>query len=456
MWVIPRRRARALQNPWSPGSPGAEPPPVAGERGVRAGPGTTGIAARISALGVGKRAADTLSGLRYLARASGVAFASWFLLAGVACAQALSVLGVGFPLLSVLLRTVERTAARDLRMSSELLGRPLSAPAPKGRPGSRPYQITGFWRELRWTGMNAVAGLPLGLAVLVPALGAAICVTIPLWWWTLPPGIALTPALYPVDSWPAALAAPVAGLGHLALLGYLAPRLSGLHARLAHRALTSTREARLSARLAEVTTSRTEALEAHGAELRRIERDLHDGTQNRLVAVRMHLGIVERVIDPGQTRALELVRVAQGAAEEALAELREVVRSIYPPILADRGLGSAVASLAARSAVPCRVEAGDLAGIPAAVEATAYFAVAECLTNVAKHGGASRAWVRISADGRTLRVEVGDDGAGGADERAGTGLAGIRRRVAAFDGSTEVASPPGGPTTIRVELPCAC
>ena len=169
----------------------------------------------------------------------------------------------------------------------------------------------------------------------------------------------------------------------------------------------------------------------------------------------MHLGLIERVMAKDPERARELMTRAKDASEEALRDLRAVVRSIYPPILADQGLAAAVSSLASRSGVPCEVEVGELPRLPAAVEAAAYFVVTESLTNVAKHSGASRARVRLSEDAATLTVTVDDDGEGGADEHLGSGLSGIRHRVAAFDGRTRVTSPLGGPTVIEVRLPCA-
>src|SRR5699024_4085233 len=146
-------------------------------------------------------------------------------------------------------------------------------------------------------------------------------------------------------SWPAALLTPLVALVYLALFVLCVPRMADGHALLAHKMLLGTNRGRLRTRIAEVTALRQTALEAHGLELRRIERDLHDGTQNRLVAVRMHLGLVERLLAEDPERARELVGVAKGAAEEALGELRGVVRSIYPPILADQGLATALSSL---------------------------------------------------------------------------------------------------------------
>lgn len=211
-------------------------------------------------------------------------------------------------------------------------------------------------------------------------------------------------------------------------------------------------------RITQLTESRAGAVEAHGAELRRIERDLHDGAQARIVALSMRIGLAKQLLDRDPEVARQRLDEAQDGAEEALAELRHVVRGIHPPVLTDRGLAGAVRALAAGVTVP--VEA-DLDGVddgrrlPAAIEAAAYFVVAEALTNISKHSGATTATVRIARGPGVLRVHIGDDGCGGADEGAGSGLVGIRRRVAALDGTTRIVSPTGGPTEIEVELPCA-
>ncbi|WJV51414.1 sensor histidine kinase [Streptomyces flavofungini] len=228
------------------------------------------------------------------------------------------------------------------------------------------------------------------------------------------------------------------------------------------------RNAELAERVEELTVTRAGAVAAHGAELRRIERDLHDGTQARLVALSMRVGLARRAYDkqlaadPGAGPTdPEVVRGlladAQDQAEEALTELRHVVRGIHPPILTDRGLLGAVRALAAGSGLDVTVRDDGVADgprAPAAVEAAAYFVVAEALTNAAKHSGARRAGVELARAATGLRVLVHDEGCGGADESGGTGLLGMRRRVAALDGTMEVVSPAGGPTRIGVELPC--
>ncbi|MGX1755812.1 histidine kinase [Streptomyces lydicus] len=239
----------------------------------------------------------------------------------------------------------------------------------------------------------------------------------------------------------------------------------------------SRRTALLAERVEELTVTRAGAVAAHGAELRRIERDLHDGAQARLVALSMRVGLAKRAYDTNPEMARRLLDDAQDQAEEALTELRHVVRGIHPPILTDRGLVGAVRALAASSGLDVAVRADSVEEgprAPAAVEAAAYFVVAEALTNAAKHSGADRAAVELARGDGLLTVSVRDEGRGGAGTGSpggglgstgspgegaagapgGSGLLGIRRRVAALDGTVEVTSPAGGPTVIEVELPC--
>ncbi|MET7694115.1 histidine kinase [Streptomyces sp. NPDC005483] len=234
-------------------------------------------------------------------------------------------------------------------------------------------------------------------------------------------------------------------------------RLADTEARWSTVLLMPSPKARLARRVEELKETRADAIAAHEAELRRIERDLHDGAQANLVALSMRIGLAKRAYDRDPDAARKLLDDAQSQAEQALTELRHVVRGIHPPILTDRGLVGAVRALAAGSGLAVRVDDGGLdAGTraPAAVEAAAYFVVAESLTNVAKYSGTDRAEVRLARTRRGLTVRVRDEGRGGADESAGSGLLGMRRRVAALDGTFEVTSPAGGPTVIDVELPC--
>jgi signal transduction histidine kinase len=209
----------------------------------------------------------------------------------------------------------------------------------------------------------------------------------------------------------------------------------------------------LARRVERLEETRAGAVDVQESDLRRIERDLHDGAQARLVALGMSLGRAEQKLDDDPAAARELVAEARVGVEEALRELRDLARGIRPPVLADRGLEAAISSLADRSPLAVAVHA-DVSPRPAgAVETAAYFVVAETLTNAVKHSRATRVDVRLQRRGDVLSVEVADDGAGGADP-AGGGLTGLRRRVEALDGTLALTSPDGGPTVVRVELPC--
>jgi signal transduction histidine kinase len=217
--------------------------------------------------------------------------------------------------------------------------------------------------------------------------------------------------------------------------------------------LRAPRERELTERVDVLTETRRGALDVQAAELRRIERDLHDGAQARLVALSMQLGRAEEGL-ADRPEIAALVRQARAEATAANAELRDLARGISPPVLADRGLAAAAEALGNRAPVPVTVDAA-LGRRPApVVESAAYFVVAESLTNVAKHAPEASATVTIRLDGDTLDVIVADDGPGGADLAAGSGLDGLRRRVAALDGEFELTSPPGGGTRIEVRLPC--
>ncbi|BCJ75009.1 hypothetical protein CS0771_45530 [Catellatospora sp. IY07-71] len=216
--------------------------------------------------------------------------------------------------------------------------------------------------------------------------------------------------------------------------------------------LGHSRSEQLRRRVDQVVESRTATVDHNAAELRRIERDLHDGAQARIAAAGMNVGLAEKLVYTDPDSAVELLREARQTTVSALEDLRTLVRGIHPPVLADRGLAWGVEALAIPIPIPVTV-ALRLPRLAAPVESAAYFAVAECLANVAKHARASRAWVVGEHDGETLRLTVGDDGRGGADPRGG-GLAGVARRLAAFDGTMSVTSPAGGGTEVRMEVRC--
>ncbi|MEV8555627.1 histidine kinase [Streptomyces sp. NPDC051917] len=211
----------------------------------------------------------------------------------------------------------------------------------------------------------------------------------------------------------------------------------------------------LARRVQELTETRADAVSSAAAELRRIERDLHDGAQGRLVTIGMNLRVAEELIHSDPHEAAALVVEARVASAAALEELRGLIRGMHPPMLADRGLGEAVRALALDLPLPCETEI-DLPGrLDAPLESACYFAVAEVVTNAVRHASAHGLQIRMARTDGLLRIEVVDDGVGGADPAGGTGLAGVERRLAAFDGILAVSSPPGGPTIVVMEVPCA-
>ena len=248
-----------------------------------------------------------------------------------------------------------------------------------------------------------------------------------------------------------AYAAAVTGLAFFSVGAWLAPQTFPQVRRIV--GLAS--DVELTRRVERLTQTRAVAVDTASADLRRLERDLHDGAQARLVALGMSLRAAERLIPTSPDAAVALVAEARETSVKALTELRELVRGVLPPVLADRGLIDAVRALALDS--PLTVETQiDLPGrVPAPVETACYFAVAEVLTNAAKHSGARDAHVSMSHSAGLLRIEVTDFGLGGADAAAGSGLAGVERRLATFDGILAISSPAGGPTMVVMEVPCA-
>jgi signal transduction histidine kinase len=230
---------------------------------------------------------------------------------------------------------------------------------------------------------------------------------------------------------------------------WLVPRTIGVHAGLVQR------NAALTSRVTRLAETRGTAVDSAAAELRRLERDLHDGAQARLVALGLNLRAAEHLFKTNPDAALALVAESRVSSALALAELRALVRGIHPPVLADRGLADAIRALALGSPVPAEADIQLPGDPPAPVASAVYFAVAEVLANAIKHSGAGHVHIRIAYQAGMLRVEVTDDGQGGADPEQGTGLAGVERRMSTFDGIVAVSSPPGGPTIVVIEVPCA-
>ncbi|MFE2595654.1 sensor histidine kinase [Streptomyces sp. NPDC059396] len=365
-----------------------------------------------------------------------------------------SLVGVGLLMAPLVLRVLHALAGRERRRLARR-GPEVIAPEPPPTQLRLALVDPTTRRELRWLCRHATSGLLLGLlGVLLPVM-AVRDTAFPLYWRLMPRDATATSLGFgSAQSWPDALAVTLLGVGWIVIIVGLAPGMARLQAGPGRRLLAAGPDTDLSLRVAELTATRAAALDAHATELRRIERALHDGTQNRLVSVTVLLGAARRQVARDPSRADDILERAQSAAEQALAELRSVSRSILPPVLDDRGLAGALSGLAANCAVPCRIDVDAPERCAASVEATTYFVVAEALTNIAKHSAAAHATVTVRARGGRLRLTVTDDGRGGADEDGGSGLTGIRRRVAAHDGTLRLASPPGGPTTLEVDLPC--
>jgi signal transduction histidine kinase len=352
--------------------------------------------------------------------------AAWVLLVLLSAgAAALPLGGPGRRLLSRVLGMVRVLTGVQRARAAQVLGHEILEPHPQDRTA----------REVAWLAVHAV----IGPACLV-SVGATLSAAMALFRLrTAESGLSVT-----LNLSLAIVALTAIGLAAV-------PLLDTLQARLAERLLGPASS--LAGRVRALTESRAAAVDAQAAEVRRIERDLHDGAQARLISMRMTLGLAKSASDPDQVR--ELVQEAWESAGQALADLRDLVRGIHPPVLADRGLAGAIQAAALLCPIPVRVDIDVPARPEPPVESAVYFAAAEALTNVAKHSAATRAWVRLRHSGGVLRLAVGDDGRGGARPSAGTGLGGIRRRLSAFDGTLIVHSPPGGPTELTMELPCA-
>ncbi|MCW4458634.1 histidine kinase [Microbacterium sp. MPKO10] len=315
------------------------------------------------------------------------------------------------------------------------------------------FQRNATWLLAHLFLMPIIVALGIGLPLV--AINSSLAIV---YWWAAPlddPAI----AMFPITSWPLALASLAIGIV-AGVLGWVI--LPGLGRRTASSTLSllwPDRVPEMEQRIESLSRSRAAALDAHASELRRIERELHDGAQNRLVGVVMMIGLAQRTMtDDPETAAAHLER-AQAAASDALTGLREMVHDIYPPILDEQGLAGAASTLTSRMSVPTSLDVAELRRAPAAVESAAYFVLAEALTNAAKYAEASHVAVTLSTQSGSpediLVVRVHDDGRGGAIVGGtGSGLAGVARRAESLGGTLTMSSPVGGPTEMKVELPC--
>jgi signal transduction histidine kinase len=317
------------------------------------------------------------------------------------------------------------------------------------------YTDPATWREVAWLLVLATAAPAAAGAALVFGLLVGLYAVSPLVLLAQRPGdqpIAL--GFWSVSTVAEALPFAIVGIVLLPVVGYVWTLVAGGAAEAARRLLVGA-ESEIRAELVEVSRSRARLAGAFDAERRRIERDLHDGAQQRLVSLTLQLGLA-RLDVPPDSRAGQSLATAHDQAKELMTELRELIHGIQPQVLTDLGLPAALAELADRSSVPVVVDAELDSRPEPRVEYTVYFVVSEALANVAKHvgaAGAARVTVRRAAESGTVTVEVSDDGPGGADPARGSGLAGLADRVAVMGGTMFLSSPPGGPTTLRAELP---
>ena len=364
---------------------------------------------------------------------------------------------VGVPVLASVFWLCAQFARAERARFALLLGGNIAAPPP-------PAAGTGWRRALRtMLGPAPVRHLCYALIRFpLSVIQAAIMVTI----WSLGLALVTLPAYNRylpgrgahLGDWTLAgpgraAAAVVAGLILLLIAPPLTGGLAAADAVVGRRLLGLRGDANLTARIGELERSRAGVVGAAETERRRMERDLHDGAQQRLVSLAMELGRARAKFSTDPEAAAAIVDQAHEQAKEALTELRNLVRGVHPPVLSDRGLDAALSGLAVLSPVPVTVRVDLSARPPAGIEAIAYFVVAEALTNVAKHARASHAEVAVDHSGEMLRVRISDDGVGGADP-AGQGLSGLASRAAGVDGRLSVSSPAGGPTSIEVLLPC--
>jgi signal transduction histidine kinase len=355
-------------------------------------------------------------------------------------------------------------------LAARLLGETIAAPPPVRRRGWRPVGwLAAGWRD--GPGWRAVAYLLVRLPVAILDGYAVFCwvvglatMTYPLWWRLFrnhPPQVRLDPVLvltpvgpFPVATYPGTYAAFAAGAAMVLAAPWIA-RVANTADRALMRGLLG--PGLLAQRVRDLEETRARAVDDTAILLRRLERDLHDGAQVRLAALAMTLGRIKEKLGQGGepvdlATARELVDAAHRSAKDALVELRNLARGIHPPVL-DNGLADALATLAASSAVPVRLEADIPVRPTPAIETIAYFCAAELLANAATHSHANAVTVQASQRDGLLLLTVADDGIGGADPGRGSGLAGLAGRVRMVDGRLNIASPPGGPTRITVELP---
>ncbi|MEU2793827.1 sensor domain-containing protein [Streptomyces sp. NPDC007100] len=389
-------------------------------------------------------------------------FLAWFVLTGMS----LALLGFGLFLVPGIVAAL-RWSANTQRRLTGATGVPIAEPyrpAPRTEGGWKGawrrceaiLTDSATWRDLLWA---QCAVTVTGLLALVPFAMLAhglFGMVLPFVWQPVTDAWDGTWYLFvPVRSQATAWAAGGLGLAEIPVGLLIAPYVLRLHARITRSLLAPTAKAEMGLRVEHLARTRTDVVDSSAAEIRRIERDLHDGAQARLLAMGMKLGAAEALLDENPEAVRALLAETRDASVRALEELRDLVRGIHPPVLADRGLVDAVRSLALESRLQVEVTANLPSRPEPAVESAAYFAVCELLANATKHSGAGRVLIDIQYRAGSLAVSVTDDGNGGAQMEAGSGLLGIQRRLAAFDGFLGISSPVGGPTVASLQVPCA-
>lgn len=383
------------------------------------------------------------------------------LLVAMTTALGVAVVGVGLLLLLLLVPLTQGLASVHRRLSGRVLGIAIEEPYRRRVPGSPWTTLRGWatdparWRDLAWTYVNVTIGWALAWVGAGLALGVIFYAIYPFLFAVTPAGVFETNyGIVTIDTQAKAFLEWVWLIIAIPLWWWLEPLVVRARAQL-DRSLLAPSRATLERRVAEVSASRAESVDHSAAELRRIERDLHDGAQARLVALGMNLGLAQELLASDPEAAAVLLAEARTVTTSALGDLRSVVRGIHPPVLADRGLAGAVQALALDMSIPVSVTIVLPGRPPVPIESAVYFATSELLANIGKHAAAQRATIDVNHDGSALVVVVSDDGQGGASRGAGSGLAGVARRLAAFDGTMDVVSPAGGPTVITLEVPCA-
>ncbi|ADD45277.1 sensor histidine kinase [Stackebrandtia nassauensis] len=331
-------------------------------------------------------------------------------------------------------------------------------PWPKGNVAKVLLELAkdaSTWRNFGWQAVNFTLGFIVFVTYIALLGGALMALIQPFLWLGLPDVFDTYYGFISYDSFALAMTYGVilGGMNFVAWWVGGDAMLNG-YARLAGVMMRANKSQKLQRRVVELTESRADTVDSSAAELRRIERDLHDGAQARLVALGMSLGMAEEILTSDPQAAAKLLAEARENSGAALSEIRDLVRGIHPPVLADRGLGGAVEALALAHPLPVTVETNLPGRPPEPVESAAYFAVAEALTNVAKYAQATEVFVRIGYFGTRLGITVRDNGRGGATVTPGGGLDGVTRRLAAFDGVVTIRSEPGGPTIVAYEIPC--